>query len=115
MSRVQGDVRAQKSVVDEIKKQLQSATAPFVEVNANTGELRVRRQSTLGATLQQLGRPDEGPDASQAAPDAVVGEIRTLLRVRTQRCMCSGSKMRAVCVYSVAWSGGTPFAVLRHI
>ena len=76
---MQGDVQSQKSAILEMKQRLKRAEAPFVEVNADTGELGVSRRSLLGRTLQELCRT---PDADDSDPAVASEEIRTLLRVR---------------------------------
>lgn len=84
---VQGDVHSQKQVVGDMKQRLARAEAAFVEMNTDTGRLRVKQQSLLGHTLQELCRSEGGGEESASAstssahPVVAVEEIRTLLRV----------------------------------
>lgn len=71
-------MQSQKSAILEMKQRLKRAEAPFVEVNADTGELGVSRRSLLGRTLQELCRT---PGADDSDPAVASEEIRTLLRV----------------------------------
>lgn len=83
---VQGDVHSQKQVISDMKKRLARAEAAFVEMNTDTGRLRVKQQSLLGHTLRELCRGEGDTDeasasASSASHVVAVEEIRTLLRV----------------------------------